>query len=96
MKNLFLIFSLFMLVSYTYAQKTISVLSGTTWTFYEDFSTALRQAPSGATIYLPGGIINSFSGYDTIKKTLIIIGVGHFPDSTTATLPTIINSNIIL
>ncbi|MBK9793185.1 MAG: hypothetical protein IPP60_08795 [Sphingobacteriales bacterium] len=96
MKNLFLTFCLFILASYSYAQKTISVLSGTTWTFYEDFSTALRQAPSGATIYLPGGIINSLSGYDTIKKPLTIIGVGHFPDSTTATQPTIIISNIIL
>lgn len=94
MKKILLTLSLFILTSYSYAQKTISVLSGTTWTFYEDFSTALRQAPSGATIYLPGGLFTIQDGSDTITKPLTIIGVGHFPDSTQATLPTIINGNI--
>lgn len=96
MKEIILLFSLLVLITCSYAQKTIAVLSGTTWTFYEDFSNALRQAPSGSVIYLPGGILNSSSGYDTIKRPLTIIGVGHFPDSTIATLPTIINSTIIL
>lgn len=96
MKKIILTIGLFALVLSSYGQKTIAVLSGTNWTFYEDFSTAIRQAPSGSIVYLPGGIINSYSGYDTIKKPLTVIGVGHFPDSTTATQPTILISNIIL
>lgn len=96
MKKIILLFSFFILIEHSYAQKTISVLSGTTWTFYEDFSTALRQAPSGATVYLPGGLFTISDGSDTITKPLTIIGVGHFPDSTQATLPTIISGYLWL
>lgn len=95
MKNLFLTLCLTILASYSYAQKTISVLSGTTWTFYEDFSTALRQAPNGSTIYLPGGIFKIPDGTDTISKTINIIGVGHYPDSTIATSRSVIDGKLM-
>lgn len=85
MKNYILTFSLIILASCSYAQKTISVLSGTTWTFYDDFSPALRAAASGSIIYVPGGTFDLGSNGDTINKQLTIIGVGFSLDSSGAT-----------
>lgn len=93
MKNLVLTFSLFLLVSFSFAQKTVAVLSGSTWTFYDDFSPALRVAPSGSTIYLPGGTFD-LGGSDTINKPLTIIGVGFRTDSTLATGKTTLTGSL--
>jgi hypothetical protein len=59
-------------------------------TFYTDFSVAQTAATDGDTIYLPGGTINPWT--IAISKKLMIIGAGHYPDSTLATTPTNINS----
>lgn len=84
MKKRILTFLLFISISFSYAQKTVAVLSGSTWSFYDDFSPALRAAPAGSTIYLPGGTFD-LGGSDTINKPLTIIGVGFRTDSTLAT-----------
>ncbi|MBK9793186.1 MAG: hypothetical protein IPP60_08800 [Sphingobacteriales bacterium] len=89
MKKIFLTLSFLVLISFSYAQKTIAVLSGTTWTFYDDFSPALRGAPAGSTIYVPGRTFD-LGGNDTINKPLTIIGTGFSVDSTAATLSTVL------
>lgn len=76
------------------AQKTIAVLSGTSWSFYTDFSTALNQCASGSTIYLPGGNFVLSQSSDTINKSIAIIGVGHYPDSTNATGKSVLQGNL--
>jgi hypothetical protein len=48
---------------------------------------------NGDTIYLPGGLI---APPTNINKRLVIIGAGHYPDSTAATGPTIISNTILL
>ena len=78
------------------AQKTISVLSGGTWTFYSDFSTAISQCSAGSTIYLPGGNFTISHGQDTIDKPLTLLGVGFYPDSTIATYGTALSGELIL
>lgn len=93
MKNTLTIFIFILLSLNTFAQKTVAVLSGTTWTFYDDFSPALRAAPSGATIYVPGGTFD-LGGSDTINKPITIIGTGHYYDSAAATLPTVLLGSI--
>jgi len=57
------------------------------------FVQAYNASSSGDTIYLSGG---SFSAPDTINKTLIIIGAGHYPDSTLATGKTIVSTPVVL
>lgn len=93
MKKLILAFVLIISISFSYAQKVVAVLNGTTWTFYEDFSPALRAAPAGSIIYVPGGTFD-LGGSDTINKPITIIGVGHYPDSTVATQRTLLNGAI--
>ncbi len=85
MKNLLLTVALFVFFATSFAQKTIAVLSGTTWTFYDDFSPALRVAPAGSIIYLPGGTFAISDNADTINKPLTIIGAGFSLDSAGAT-----------
>lgn len=62
--------------------------SGTT-SVYNNLDSAIAHAANGDDLYLSGGNF-PFSG--TIQKSLNIYGAGFFPDSTTATLPTIISS----
>lgn len=95
MKRFILTIGVFALITFSYAQKTVAVLSGTTWTFYDDFSPALRAAPSGATIYVPGGSFDLGTNGDTINKPISIIGVGHYPDSTLATNKTTLIGSLI-
>lgn len=95
MKIPILILGMFFMFKFNYAQKTVAVLSGTTWSFYDDFSPALRAAPAGATIYVPGGTFD-LGVYDTINKPITIIGVGHSPDSTAATGISNLNGSIYL
>lgn len=84
MKKTITLLIFFVIATYSYAQKNVAVLSGTTWTFYDDFSPALRAAPSGSIIYLPGGTFD-LVGSDTINKQLTIIGAGFSLDSAGAT-----------
>lgn len=57
------------------------------------FVDAYNASNSGDTIYLSGG---SFLSPDSIAKSLRIYGAGHYPDSSSATLITLINGNITL
>lgn len=80
-----MIFILFMLSSIiTFAQPHFVVQNGTTKVF-NNINTAIEAANSGDTLYVPGG---GFSISAAVDKTLHWIGVGHYPDSTTATGPT--------
>lgn len=72
------------------AQKKIALEHNGASTFFTDIPTAVAAAVSGDIIYLPGGIFPGFN----IDKTLTIIGVGHNPDSTTATAMTLITGGI--
>ncbi len=60
-------------------------------------TTALRQAYAASsnsdTIYLSGG---TFTAPDSINKRLVIIGTGHYPDSTLATTKTIVTNHMNL
>jgi|GEM_PF-154446 len=60
-------------------------------------SLSLRQAVTAAshgdTIYLSGG---TFMAPDTINKSLVIIGAGHYPDSTLATGVTLVSTAMVL
>lgn len=56
-------------------------------------SSAYSSAQNGDTIYLPGG---SFTPPANFDKKLMIIGAGHYVDSTLATGKTFINGNIVL
>jgi len=58
------------------------------------FKEAVTKAPAGSIVYLPGGSIATEEV--KIDKKLSIIGVGHHPDSTSATTATYLNGNIIL
>lgn len=91
MKNFLLILLSFFSFT-TFAQKQFVVQGVTTQTF-DDINAAIAAANAGDTIYLPGG---GFSlNPTTIDKTLHWRGVGHYPDSTTATGYTnITNSDI--
>lgn len=57
------------------------------------FAEAYEAASTGDTIYLPGG---AFTPPAEINKGLVIFGVGHNPDSTAATNPTLISGNLNL
>lgn len=96
MKRIIFSIGLFILAPSAYAQKTIAVLSGTNWTFYDDFSPALRAAPAGSVIYLPGGTFTISDGVDTINKQLTIIGVGFSMDSANATGITRLIGSLVL
>lgn len=57
------------------------------------FTNAYNASSAGDTIYLPGG---TFTPPTSIDKKLVILGAGHYNDSTLATGKTFINGNIIL
>lgn len=81
MKNILLTVSIF-LISFTWvlAQKTITVQSNGTATFYNDWASAWSATQNGDTIYLPGGTFNT--GNIVINRRVTIIGVGHDPSQT--------------
>ena len=64
------------------AQNLIAVENGGNSTFYTNLDSAIINAQSGSTVYIPGG---SFALNAPINKLLYIVGVGHHPDSTSAT-----------
>lgn len=57
------------------------------------FKEAYIAAASGDTIYLPGG---NFALPDTIRKTIIVYGAGHFPAFTATTGETALSGNLRL
>jgi hypothetical protein len=69
-----------------FAQNLIAVQNAGTPSFFLKIAEAIESALDGDTIYLPGG---SF-GDCTINKRIHMVGVGHDPDSTEATLITFI------
>ena len=60
--------------------------------FFQDLQSAMGASLDGDFIYVPGGAF-SF-GNDTIKKSVTILGAGHYPDSTLATNQTVITGTI--
>lgn len=75
-----------------FAQKLIALHHGGTASFYTTLPDAYNAAMNGDTIYLPGG---SFGGI-TLQKSLTLIGVGHHPDSTSATGQTVLTSSLYI
>ncbi len=69
--------------------------SGASSAFYgnQGFQNAYNAAVNGDTIYLPGGFYPPPSLFD---KRISVIGAGHHPDSSAATLTTVINGDITL
>ena len=57
------------------------------------FLDAYNASVNGDTLYLPGGTIPYPT---TINKGLVIIGAGHYPDSTTATGKTVLPGSITI
>ena len=76
-------------------QKTALHHNGTTTIFSgaSQFNDAYANAVTGDTIYLPGGIFNS---YPTLDKSLVIYGIGVHPDSAMATGETVLTSNLTI
>lgn len=69
------------LITLASAQHSFVVQNGSTST-HQSFTEAYLSAHNGDTIYLPGGEISTPA---IIDKSLVWIGVGHQPDSTSAT-----------
>lgn len=93
-KAIFPLLALFLIVTVINAQPLISVENSGNSSFYTDLGSAVFNAQSGDTIYIPGGSFNI--GNLTIDKEISIFGVGHYPDSTIATFYTNLIGNIFL
>ena len=91
MKKIFLFLILITAVYTLKAQNLITVQHGSDAAFYTNLDSAIIYAPSGSTIYIPGG---SFALNTPINKLLYIYGVGHNPDSSSATNFTMISNDI--
>jgi len=73
------IFALFLLTVCLNAQpKYIAVQLGDNVSFYTNLDSAIVNAPSGADIYIPGGLY-PHNSYLLINKKLNLNGVGHYP-----------------
>lgn len=70
-----------------FAQKLLALHHAGAASFYTSLDGAYNAAVNGDTIYLPGGNISGI----TLQKSLTLIGVGHHPDSTSATGTTILS-----
>ncbi len=83
-------------LSLVQAQQKVALHSNGTTTIFggaNPFSDAYNASVNGDTLYLPGGTIP----YPTnINKSLVIIGAGHYPDSTVATGKTVLPGNITI
>ncbi|QGY47337.1 hypothetical protein GM418_27820 [Maribellus comscasis] len=91
MKKLILLPFIFV-ATLIYAQPRIVVQNGSA-SVYTNINDAILAANSGDTIYLPGGGFNISPV--TIDKTLHWVGVGHYPDSTSATKATRIITSLV-
>ncbi|NVN97081.1 hypothetical protein HXX01_02500 [Candidatus Nomurabacteria bacterium] len=76
------------------SQNLIAIQNGSIQTFQTTLDQAINNATDGDTIFIPGGIFTITNPY--LNKRIHIFGVGHNPDSTIETNPTIINSTIYL
>jgi len=75
-----------------HAQNVIAVTTAAGQTsVYTLLETALDNAGNGDCIYLPGG---TFSFTKPLRKSVTIIGTGHYPDSTVYTNRTIIEGGV--
>lgn len=96
MKSLFIfgIICLSQLIQPLHAQRRIAVQNGGAPALWTDLDSAVLNAQSGDTIYIPGG---SFQvGNLLINKKLHLVGAGHDPDSTSATWKTELSGGIKL
>ncbi|MDD2636804.1 MAG: right-handed parallel beta-helix repeat-containing protein [Bacteroidales bacterium] len=78
------------------AQQRVALHSNGTTTVFgggNPFTDAYNAAANGDTLYLPGGVIPYPA---TIDKGLVIIGAGHYPDSTTATGKTVLSGSLTI
>lgn len=83
-------------ISLVQAQQKVALHSNGTTTIFggaNPFVDAYNASANGDTLYLPGGTIPYPS---TIDKGLVIIGAGHYPDSTLATSKTILPGNLFI
>ncbi len=78
-----------------WAQGKITLQHDEQFTYYpaDSLQAALDDAQDGDFILLPGGV---FTGSFTLDRTVSIMGVGYYPDSTTATSASIITGSLIL
>jgi hypothetical protein len=98
MKYLIVPVCLLFSASFAVAQTVVMLhkTNGTQQAFYSNIALVdayNAAAASGDTIYLPGG---GFAPPATFDKGVIIYGVGHYPDSTSATNKTIISSGFAI
>jgi hypothetical protein len=98
MKNIVFLLSQLLMMSCPMAmvaQATISLdhPDGTS-AVYGDLQSALQASEDGDFLYLPGGTF-TFGG-DTLKKSITIVGAGHYPDSTLATNQTIVTGSVLI
>ncbi|MDD4218432.1 MAG: right-handed parallel beta-helix repeat-containing protein [Bacteroidales bacterium] len=98
MKNLkqLLIIVLLFSTCTLFAQQRVALHSNGATTIFSGanpFTDAYNAAANGDTLYLPGGVI-PFPA--TIDKGLVIIGAGHYPDSTTATGKTVLSGSLTI
>lgn len=97
MKKLLLVMGI-VFVSLSLSAQSVVMLhktNGTQQAFYSNNALvdAYTAAANGDTIYLPGG---GFTPPGAFDKGVIIYGVGHYPDSTSATNKTIISAGFNL
>ncbi len=96
MKTMFLL-SFLLVVGFTLtAQQKVALNRNGTTEIYggsNPFNDAYLAASSGDTIYLPGGNLPYPA---TIDKKLVIIGAGHYPNTTVATNRTVLNGNLTI
>lgn len=94
MKTMFLL-SFLLVVGFTLtAQQKVALNRNGTTEIYggsNPFNDAYLAASSGDTIYLPGGNLPYPA---TIDKKLVIIGAGHYPNTTVATNRTVLNGSL--
>lgn len=100
MKNIFTTLASFVFIllsASSFGQFTKICLQheGTT-SYYSVFDDALTASTHGDTIYLPGGPLQVNASAIVISKSITLVGVGHFPDSTNATNRTQISKEVYL
>jgi hypothetical protein len=79
-----------------YGQRLIALHKPTGTSYYSGTNALLEAytaSANGDTLYLPGGAYSAPANFD---KGIVIIGTGHYPDSTMATGKTTINGNVVL
>lgn len=85
MKKIIILPFIFLAI-FSWGQAQFIVQNGTKTEVYNNINTAIENAASGDTLYLPGGGFTITP--NTIDKTLHWVGHGHYPSETGATMPT--------